>query len=206
MNFKRCYGSLLLALLLMLGLSACVPENEEPVQSTPALTTAPTTVDTETEEPSMASTEPDLDVFTEVTQLRVHDVKANWMNVFETGDGAFFVATNVQMLMEGLSRRGIDPSGLDLSAYNSAFFAANRLVIIPRSSSSGSVRYSARMDRKDGGVKITLIGKMPQIGTADMADWLVLVPLDLRTYPGKITVENVRSAPVDGQRYTAYRY
>ena len=62
MNLKRCYGSLLMALLLMLGLSACVPENEEPVQSTPAVTTAPTTVDTETEEPSMASTEKYIDI------------------------------------------------------------------------------------------------------------------------------------------------
>lgn len=173
-------------------------------------TTAPagieTTVPFGKEDPVLPVTKPGEGNVENVTQLRLHDVGSGWREPFNTPRGAFFAATSVQMLIEGLTRCHIDVSKLDLSAYDDAFFARNRLVVIPRTSNSGSVRYSANVVQADDGVHISLVGKMPEVGTADMADWLVLVPLSYSGFTGKITVENGKSPVTNTQRYAIHRF
>ena len=141
-----------------------------------------------------------------VTQLRLYNMRAGWISAFDTAQGAFFVADSAQSLLEGLSGRGIDTAGLDLSAFDAAFFAENRLVIIPRTTTSGSVRFSARIETAADGVKITPVGTMPEVGTADMADWLVLVSLDKGEFSGPVTVKNAANTIGTVQRYAAVRY
>jgi hypothetical protein len=141
-----------------------------------------------------------------VTQIRLYNAQPGWLNTFETDHGAFFVADSVESFLDGLTHRGVDTSKLDLSAFDGAFFANNRLVVIPRRTNSGSVRFSARIDRTDDGVKITPVGTMPEVGTADMADWLVLVALSKDEYAGTVTVENVKNVVGNAQRYATHRY
>jgi hypothetical protein len=47
---------------------------------------------------------------------------------------------------------------------------------------------------------------MPGVGTADMADWLVLVSLNRADYSGSVTVEQLREVADNTQRYAAHRY
>ena len=142
----------------------------------------------------------------QVAQIRLYNVRSGWMNAFDTDQGAFLIADSVQSLLDGLSSRGIDTSNLDLSTFDAAFFADNRLVVIPRSTGSGSVRFSARIEKTSDGVKITPVGTMPEVGTADMADWLVLVSLSKAEFSGTVTVENAGNVIGTTQRYAIHRY
>ena len=142
----------------------------------------------------------------DVKQLRLHNVRSGWMASFQTDNGAFLLATSVETLMNGLSKRGIDPTALDLAAYDDRFFAENYLVVIPRRTNSGSVTYSARVEKTDTGVRISTVGKMPPVGTTDMADWLVLVPLNIAEHPGVVTVEDIKNVTSNLHRYAIHRF
>lgn len=195
---KRIIGVSLALLMTAAAVSGCTA----PQDAQPTLTdTVPqgTTIPQAREKPMAGNTE-------NVAQIRLHNVRPGWSNGFKTDHGMFLVADSVEGLLDGLSSRGVDTSRLDLSAFDAAFFENNRLVLIPRSTTSGSVRFGARIDRTADGVKITPVGTMPEIGTADMADWLVLVSLSKAEYPGTVIVENVRNMMSNTQRYAAYRY
>jgi hypothetical protein len=201
--------ALSMGLLLMLSAFwGCADKGEPaPTQTDTTAATLPgTTSPFEKEEPMIPVTRP-MEGNTEgVKQLRLHDVRRGWMASFQTDNGAFLLATSVETLMSGLSKRGIDPAALDLAAYDDRFFAENYLVVIPRSTSSGSVTFSARVDKTDAGVRISTVGKMPPVGTSDMADWLVLVPLETAEYPGVVTVKDVKSVTPNTHRYATHRF
>lgn len=110
-------------------------------------------------------------------QLRLYGKPAGWWNSFKNGNSFFFVAENQQNLKGQLTKCGINPDKLDLSAYDDVFFEGNCLVVIPRTSNSGSVHYQPRIEKTDDSLIIKVEAKMPQIGTADMADFLLLVPV-----------------------------
>ena len=84
--------------------------------------------------------------------------------------------------------------------YDDSFFAANRLVLVPMQSGSGSMRYEVTAEFDGELITITLTGKMPEAGTADMADWLVLVPLSRTEYPAGYQIDLLtdQSAPGTG--------
>lgn len=195
---KRIIGVSLALLMTAAAVSGCTAQQD----AQPTLTdTVPqgTTIPQDREKPMAGNTE-------NVAQIRLHNARPGWSNGFKMDHGMFLVADSVEGLLDGLSSRGVDTSRLDLSAFDAAFFENNRLVLIPRSTTSGSVRFGARIDRTADGVKITPVGTMPEIGTADMADWLVLVSLSKAEYPGTVIVENVRNMMSNTQRYAAYRY
>lgn len=200
--------ALILGILMMTGLWGCAGNGDiTPTQpGTTAATLPETTTPLEKEDPMLQVTKPVEGNAENVAQVRLTDVRSGWMAPFETENGAFLLATSVETLMDGLSKRGIDPEKLDLAAYDDAFFADNYLVVIPRSTNSGSVRYSARVEKTSAGVRISTVGKMPEVGTTDMADWLVLVPLNTAEFTGVVTVENVKSVASNIQRYAVHRY
>lgn len=109
-------------------------------------------------------------------QLRIRTVESSWQNAFNQENGCFAMVSSVEELND-LATEKLSAFDLDLTAYDEAFFAENRLVLIPRSSNSGSVTYQARVNADGGFVHIELDARMPEIGTMDMAQWLVLVTL-----------------------------
>lgn len=94
----------------------------------------------------------------------------------------FFVADSEEDLYNGLSDIGIFPDGLDLDDFDNVFFQEYRLVVIPGSSRSGSVKYHSETAMENGIITITLYAEMPEAGTFDMADWLIFVPLPRDIY------------------------
>ena len=157
-------------------------------------------------EPTLPVTRPSTGNTEDVVQLRLLNVRPDWISGFETDNGTYLLADSVVSLLDGLSRRGVDASKLDLKFFDNAFFAEYRLVVIPRRTSSGSVRFGAQVEKTADGVKITPVGTMPEVGTADMADWLILVPLSIAQYPGTVTVENAKQPASNSQRYAIHRY
>lgn len=113
---------------------------------------------------------------TQTAQLRIHTVDSGWQNAFNQDTGCFAVVSSVKEL-NNLAASKLSAFELDLSAYDEAFFAENRLVLIPRSSNTGSVTYQAKLNADGEFVHIELEAKMPEMGTMDMAQWLVLVTL-----------------------------
>lgn len=104
-------------------------------------------------------------------QLRLQGLGTGWMNQYRTEQGSLLIADSVQSLQDALSP-------VDAAAdteFDDAFFAENLIAVLPRSSNSGSVRYSAELTTNGREVHIDLIAVMPEVGTCDMADWLVLV-------------------------------
>ena len=125
-------------------------------------------------------------------QLRIHTVDTSWQNAFNQENGCFALVSSVEELND-LAAEKLSAFSLDLTAYDEAFFAENRLVLIPRSSNSGSVTYQAMVNTDDGFAHIELDARMPEIGTMDMAQWLVLVTLPNGEYDD-MTI----SVPVSG--------
>lgn len=196
---KRIMGISLALLMTAATVSGCTaPQEAQPTLTAPSVPQE-TVIPQDREKPMAGNTE-------NVAQIRLHNARPGWSNEFKTDNGMFLVVDSVEGLLDGLSSRGVDTSRLDLSAFDAVFFEYNRLVLIPRSTSSGSIRFSARIDRTADGVKVTPVGTMPEIGTADMADWLVLVSLSKAEYPGTVTVENVRNMMSNTKRYAVYSY
>lgn len=135
--------------------------------------------------------------YTQAVQLRLTSMSGNWWVPFDDGNGSYgFVADSANGLLEGLKGKNISVDQLDLSAYDDAFFRDNRLAVIPRASNSGSVRYHYTLTPTADGVQIQVQGVTPEIATADMADWLVLVPVSLAEYGAdtSITVDPAGSS------------
>lgn len=126
-----------------------------------------------------------------VTQLRLSQRTSGWWNAFANGESYFFVAESVDDLAQGLRNRGINPEELDLGTFDEAYFRENRLVVIPRASNTGSVRYGCGIASEDGGARLTVTAQVPELSTADMADFLVMVSVSLADYPTgtEITVD-----------------
>jgi len=62
--------------------------------------------------------------------------------------------------------------------YNNGFFADNFLVLITVSEISGSNRHAVSSIEEDNNVlKISIDREVPEIGTADMAGWLIIIEL-----------------------------
>lgn len=203
---KRFLGFSLAVLMTAATVSGCsAPEEAQPTLTAPTVS-QDSTISADKEDPMIPVTKPVEGNTDHVMQIRLYNARPGWMKGFETDQGMFLLADSVESLMDGLSQCGVDTSKLDLTAFDAAFFASNRLVVIPRSTNSGSVRFSARIDQTADGVKITPVGTMPQVGTADMADWLVLVALSKAEYSGTVTVENVKTIVSNTQRYAAHRY
>jgi len=63
--------------------------------------------------------------------------------------------------------------------YNDVFFAEHLLFLITASEGSGSVRHKVTSLSEDGGVLRVHIDKLiPEIGTADMAGWIIVIEAD----------------------------
>lgn len=121
-------------------------------------------------------------------QIRIHTVDSGWQNAFNQENGCFAVVSSAAALNE-LAASKLAGFDLDLTAYDAAFFEHNRLVLIPRSSNSGSVKYRANLIVEDEFVHIELDAHMPEMATMDMAQWLVLVELPRGEYgPLPVTV------------------
>ena len=206
-NGKRI-GCMLLALLMAASFWGCASSQQpdgtmsDTTQSAPETTAQPeTTQAPETTVPEVTADNPiglpsvdtkpaESDEALASEQLRLHSVTGGWKSKFNQAGGCFAVAASVEEL--AALTEGYD---VDVSAYDAAFFTENRLVLIPRSSKSGSIRYSAYAQRENGNVNITLNGEMPEMGTADMAEWLVLVVLPYSVYDAALTVTS--PAPAD---------
>jgi hypothetical protein len=208
-KYIRRAAALSLGLLLMAGaFGGCtgVRTDDPTTPGTTASGIPQTTIPFGKDDPSLPATGPVQSNTEDVTQLRLYNMRNGWTEAFRTENGMFLAADSVQALMSGLSDRGIPVEKLDLSDYDDRFFAENILVVIPRTSNSGSVRYSARVEQSEAGITISTVGKMPEIGTSDMADWLVLVPLDRSLYTGPIHVEGGTKLPSNIQRYAIHRF
>ena len=121
-------------------------------------------------------------------QIRIHTGDSGWQSAFNQENGCFALVSSVVALNE-LKAGKLAGFDMDLSAYDEAFFEHNRLVLIPRSSNSGSVKYQAKLNVDDEFIHISLDAHMPEVGTMDMAQWLVLVTLPRGEYgPLPVTV------------------
>lgn len=209
MKYWKRSGCILLSLIMAVSLWGCatsgapdgttsagnttqVPETTTPTQTTIDVPETTTDGANETTAPTVfvpIVTNPQTVAGTAVTtqQQRVHR-SAGWASMFNSDGGCFLVVDSVDALLEGLSQRGGMDKSLDLEKYDEAFFQENRLVLIPASSNSGSVRYTAKVTVEGETLHIEFEVQMPQIGTADMAEWLILVELPLAEYDASLTI------------------
>lgn len=101
------------------------------------------------------------------------------------------------MDMEGTYdfRSGENSPKEKILSYDEKYFEENSLIIIHIQSNSGSVRYSVTDISVSGGnCSITVNAKIPEVGTADMADWFILIEQpkaaleDCENFSMKVTV------------------
>lgn len=197
----------LLALLMISGCrssgageqgSTTAPQQTDQNEILPPETTVPedTSADIGTIIGTSPITPPDGLWHPDVTQTRLSYRTTNWKSAFNTENGCFLLADSVASVNDGLQKAGVTADMLDVSAYDDTFFQANRLMIIPMTSNSGSIQYKANVNFSNGTFTIKLEGKLSgDAGTADMADWLVAVILPKNTYPidTPITLANNQS-------------
>lgn len=79
----------------------------------------------------------------------------------------------------GLSRDmglSFTPISDTFAPYDAVFFADQALLIVPVEAGSGSMRFSvAGVQADETGATVTIRRKVPEVGTSDMAAWLLLV-------------------------------
>jgi len=67
----------------------------------------------------------------------------------------------------------------DISKYDDKFFTKKALIAITLDESSGSVRHNVKKVVKDGNeIMVAIERKIPELGTADMAEWNIYVELN----------------------------
>ncbi len=133
-------------------------------------------------------TEPGAEEPGELSQIRLKGMPSGWWQSFAGEDGCFFVAASEETLRTGLESRGIDLSKLDLSRYDTDFFADNRVAVIPRTANTGSVQYACTLQRDADSVYLTVTAQVPEFATTDMADFLLLVALPTAQIPADAAV------------------
>ncbi|MCQ2537238.1 MAG: hypothetical protein MJ124_02440 [Lachnospiraceae bacterium] len=82
--------------------------------------------------------------------------------------------------------------------YDDAFFAENNLVLILLESGSGSVRYDINsVNKTKDGIMVGINPRMPEVGTADMAEWHVILEISKKdvSKETKIEVSMISSTP-----------
>lgn len=215
MKYRKITGFVLVLALLAASLFGCAASGapDETTRSTGGTAAAaPERPDTTgpAAEPTGESSLPDFPISTleptggftvalaGVSQHRLQNMSAGWQDAFNGENGCFLVVDSANGLTDALSRRGRLNEKLDLSGYDDAFFRDNRLVVIPRCSGSGSVRYEAVLAVEASAVRITLQGVLDGDGTDVMTDWLVFVALPLADYPAEQTVVVTGSAGGSG--------
>jgi len=68
---------------------------------------------------------------------------------------------------------------VSLSNYNDEFFTKKALIVITLDESSGSVRHNVKKVVKDSNeITIAIERKVPELGTADMAEWNIYIELN----------------------------
>lgn len=136
-----------------------------------------------------------LGVPAQTAQIRIQSGSSAWQNAFKQETGCFAVVSGVDAL-NTLAASKLSSFDLDLTAYDEAFFAENRLVLIPRTSASGSVTYQARLSVDESNLHIELDVQTPQAGTDVMSQWLVLVAVPNGEYDDmSITVPEAGGNP-----------
>ena len=134
-------------------------------------------------------------------QLRLYGRNPGWWDGFRNGDTYYLVAENPQNLRGQLTQRGLNPEKLELSHFDDAFFEDFVLAVIPRTSSSGSVRFQHRIAVRQDRVVITVDAQVPEIGTCDMADWLVMVPVSRQQLRSGMTISvDPKGSPQSGSQ------
>lgn len=210
-EFKRITACLMSLLVLMVCFAGCMSSDQPDPTTDPVLST---TNGTESTEPSTtADTEPTGTLSQPIVeptlpsgfftggdapleQVRLPGYDSGWVDGFVNQFGAFTTVNDTAQLSDVLS--SIAQLGKDVTlpeGYDDAFFAENRLLVIPMQSGSGSVRYQAETEFDGELITVTLTGQMPEYGTMDMADWLILIPLDRSEYPAGYQIDLLAPQP-----------
>ncbi len=132
-------------------------------------------------------------------QLRLPGYEESYLAKFHSQYGAcarISTLADLNDLLENLSRNG---STAEIpEEYDEAFFQDHFLVCIPVRSGSGSARYEVTAQQEGDNLTLTVQPKITDpdaAGTADMADWLLLVTLDRAVYED-VTLEIVNTQAV----------
>ena len=162
MKYKRLL-TLALAAALCIVAAACGTKNNEPGADTPTKTDTPTAAPGGTQ------------------------------TVGDTGDGT--VREDGSYVPGQVNRLRLTYSGPELSAYDDAFFKDHALVLVQESVSSGSVEVGIESVslKADHAAVVTLTHQGPgegQVGTADMATWLLWTEVDTGLEDYQWTVAN----------------
>ena len=108
-------------------------------------------------------------------------------------DRPVVVLTNMSELnsfiadMDGLyfQSYGENSAGTILKGYDEAFFEENAIILTHLKSNSGSVRYTVTGINISGGVcTMNIKAQMPEVGTADMADWFIFAEVPAESIAG----------------------
>lgn len=79
-----------------------------------------------------------------------------------------------------------------LANYGDAFFEEHRLIAVTLTESSGSVSHTVcGLEPTEDGWQVDILRSVPDIGTCDMAAWLILVETDLTVTDGDVLTVSV---------------
>lgn len=122
----------------------------------------------------------------------------NWRSAgsSEKGETDLYHLTDTAEWEAFLTAAGIERLTQMSETYGEDFFTAYDLLIVPRSTSTGSITYSFRTDLTENGTYCVVItAKSPEYVTADMAEWFLLIPAEKSEVSGKRCI-----ARLDGGR------
>ncbi|MBQ7603734.1 MAG: hypothetical protein IJU75_02155 [Clostridia bacterium] len=86
----------------------------------------------------------------------------------------------------------------DLGVYDDAFFDEKNLIVVRFDSGSGSIRFKVTGVENDenGDLTVSVDKICPEMGTADMAAWAILIETDSSFIPGRATENSLKMSDV----------
>lgn len=185
--FRRWAASMLVWLLMLTMASCSYPEHPvETTEPSSAGVTDPATdpthdLPTSPTLPGMITSQSNIDI----EQVRLPGYDESWIYRFGNRFGTHILVETEQELDDALDHimLSLDKPVTVNGNYDADFFRNYYLVLIPVQSSSGSFRYEAEASVENGLITITVTGSLNSgVGTADMADWLLIAALPRSEY------------------------
>ncbi len=86
----------------------------------------------------------------------------------------------------------------DLGTYDDVFFSENKLIVVRLHSGSGSTRFKVTGVENDGNgdLSVSIDTINPEMGTADMAEWVILIET-CGFVPGRVTENTLKMSDVN---------
>lgn len=178
--------------------AGCSPESASPTPPPQTQTTQEPAETTKTPILSLNTALPPMDSIPTPAGDAQLSAEFDSFRINHTGDTYYSLVTGYENFTAMIEGKIYDQEQRDLlsAKYDEEFFSTHMLIVVEVEYGSGSISTKlAGADLSDGKVNIRLESSKPEVGTCDMAQWLLIIALD----SSEVSAETPCNITLDGR-------